>query len=916
MLNREEIEKWFHCLKLSEKTIGVIEEIRSSEPLRKVSGGPGNVSGEYSSHKMGLTIQFESHTVELAAIELFYEYDSDVLEYWDQAFALTLKFASASGRNGTHKHIPDFFVLRQDSVGFEEWKPEKSLEKLAVKQPNRFSRGEDGCWHSPPAQEQAQKLGFYYRLRTDAEIDWVKYRNIKYLRGYLDKNYIVDAQAKTAVLSVVTSNPGISFSQLRQEVKDVANVDDINALIATKQLYVDFSAAPLKEQQRVHIFRDRSIAQAYAIVVDSRTRSVTESLQVIDVEVGSSLIWDGKGFTLELIGENKIMLRGEEGLICWTHAEFQKLVELGEIKGLQTQETPSISSVGWQFFLQAGPEALAKANERYQAIAPYLRGQLPLPDEKVYSDRTIRDWKAKYNKAQQEHGCGLIGLIDQRKGNPTPIYSDKALEFVDKIIEEQYETAIQKSIWATYQYLKDGWEPGGMIGPVPSHEFFYKRVKLRSGYEQTKKRQGIRAANQKLAPWLIESTTPRHGDRPFEIVHIDHTLLDIEIVCSYTGVNLGRPWITAMIDAYTRRILAVYITFDPPSYRSCMMVLRICVQRFGRFPETVVVDNAKEFKSVYFDTLLARFGATKKHRPKNLPKFSSIIERWFGGTNTQFLYNLRGNTQITKYIRLVNKTNNPKNLAIWTLDEFYDYFAYGYCYGVYDRKQHPALEGLSPQEAFALGLAHSGSRPHQTVKYDEQFRILTLPSTKKGTAKVQPGTGVRINYQDYWSEDDSFLNPEVEGKQVPVRYEPFDYGIAYAFVMKHWVRCLSNYYSKFQGYSERAVMIATTILSRKRQLHGIGTQSSADEIIHLLKNAEEHQELMLQLRRDQAAKDVRDLIEGKSVSPTLPSTSISLLNAGDVPEDDFDEFADDELESSYDIDPNDIKPYDDEELWR
>jgi hypothetical protein len=248
MLNREEIEKWFHCLKLSEKTIGVIEEIRSSEPLRKVRGGPGNVSGEYSSHKMGLTIQFESHTVELAAIELFYEYDSDVLEYWDQAFALTLKFASASGRNGTHKHIPDFFVLRQDSVGFEEWKPEKSLEKLAVKQPNRYSRGEDGCWHSPPAQEQAQKLGFYYRLRSDAEIDWVKYRNIKYLRGYLDKNYIVGAQAKTAVLSVVTSNPGISFSQLRQEVKDVANVDDINALIATKQLYLDFSAAPLKEQ--------------------------------------------------------------------------------------------------------------------------------------------------------------------------------------------------------------------------------------------------------------------------------------------------------------------------------------------------------------------------------------------------------------------------------------------------------------------------------------------------------------------------------------------------------------------------------------------------------------------------------------------------------------------------------------------
>jgi transposase InsO family protein len=916
MLNQQEIEEWFRRLKLSFKAIEVIEKIRSSEPLRKVRGGGRNVSGSYPSQKMGKSIQFESHTVELPGIELFYEYDSDVLEYWDQAFELTLKFANATGRNGVHRHIPDFFVIRQNSVGFEEWKPEKTLEKLIIRQPNRYCRGEDGRWHSPPAQEQAQKLGFYYRLCSDAKINWVKYRNIKYLRGYLDKNYVVSTQAKAAVLSLVASNPGISFSQLCQEVKDVANVDDINALIAGKQLYVDLSAVPLIEQEQVHIFRDQPTAQAYAIVVDSRTRTVADSIQVIDVEVGSTFVWDGKGFVIELIGENKIMLRGEEGLVCWTHNEFHKLVELGEIKQLPTHQTASISPNGWQYFLQANPLALALANERYQAIAPYLRGQLPLQGQELYPERTIRNWKAKYKRAQQEYGCGLIGLIDQRKGNPTPRYTDEALAFVDKIIAEQYETAKQKNVWTTYQYLIEAWKPAGMIEPVPSHTWFYERVEGRSGYEQTKKRQGIRAANQKLGPWLIEPTTPRHGDRPFEIVHIDHTLLDIEIVCSYTGVKLGRPWITAMIDAYSRRLLAVYVTFEPPSYRSCMMVLRIGVKRFGRFPETIVVDNGSEFKSVYFDTLLARFDATKKHRPKDVPQFSSIIERWFGGTNTQFLHNLRGNTQITQYIRLVNKTNNPKNLAIWELDEFYNYFAYGYCYGVYDHKQHRALEGLSPQQAFALGLSHTGSRPHQAIKYDEQFRILTLPTTKKGTAKVQPGMGVRINYQDYWSEDDSFLSPEVEGKEVPVRYEPFDYGIAYAFVLGHWVRCLSRYYAKFQGYSERTVMIATTIISRKRQLHTKGTPFSADEIIHLLKNAEEHEELMLQLRRERAAKDVRDLIEGKLVSPSLPPTSVSLPDTGDVVESFADDLANNEAEAFDDTDLNDIKPYDDEELWK
>ena len=54
------------------------------------------------------------------------------------------------------------------------------------------------------------------------------------------------------------------------------------------------------------------------------------------------------------------------------------------------------------------------------------------------------------------------------------------------------------------------------------------------------------------------------------------------------------------MDAYSRRLLAVYLTFDPPSYRSIMMVLRICVQRFERFPQSIVVDGGREFHSVYY----------------------------------------------------------------------------------------------------------------------------------------------------------------------------------------------------------------------------------------------------------------------------------------------------------------------------
>ncbi|MEH2270696.1 MAG: transposase family protein, partial [Nostoc sp.] len=207
-----------------------------------------------------------------------------------------------------------------------------------------------------------------------------------------------------------------------------------------------------------------------------------------------------------------------------------------------------------------------------------------------------------------------------------------------------------------------------------SNRTFYQRLKKRPTHEQTLKRQGAKAAYAtEPFVWELALNTRPHGNRPLEIVHIDHTELDIELRSQATGRLLGRPWLTLLTDAYSRRILAVYLTFDAPSYRSCMMGLRILVQRQGRFPSTLVVDGGKEFHSIYFDTLLARYHCTKKTRPGGKPRFGSVIERLFGTTNTEFIYNLLGNTQASKQPRQLTKTVDPKQLAVWNLGDLYTY---------------------------------------------------------------------------------------------------------------------------------------------------------------------------------------------------------------------------------------------------
>ena len=152
MLTTSQFQHWCASLHLSQQTCQVLLELRASPPVRRVGSRAGNVSGAYASRKMGCTIQFESHKVELWAIYTM-EHDESVLEYYDQPCQLELHYLSRSGRNKTVSHTPDFLVLRQDGVWLEEWKPEDKLLELTLTQPHRYQRDERGKFRLSPSRK-------------------------------------------------------------------------------------------------------------------------------------------------------------------------------------------------------------------------------------------------------------------------------------------------------------------------------------------------------------------------------------------------------------------------------------------------------------------------------------------------------------------------------------------------------------------------------------------------------------------------------------------------------------------------------------------------------------------------------------------------------------------------------------------
>src|SRR5262245_55854632 len=137
MLHDDRFSLWCQTMAVSPQARVLLQQIRTTGPARAVRSAAGNVSGRYPSRKMGVTIQFESHRNELAAIYEF-EHDAHVLEYYDQPPAIRLAYRSRNGRHLGVWHTPDFFVLREDAAGWEECKTEAHLLVLAEQSPARY----------------------------------------------------------------------------------------------------------------------------------------------------------------------------------------------------------------------------------------------------------------------------------------------------------------------------------------------------------------------------------------------------------------------------------------------------------------------------------------------------------------------------------------------------------------------------------------------------------------------------------------------------------------------------------------------------------------------------------------------------------------------------------------------------------
>lgn len=816
-----------------------VEMIRASEPVRRVGGGTHNVATRFASRKMRCVIQAESHKGELPAI-YSWEHDPDTHEFYDQPSKVKLTYLNAGGKRISYLSTPDFFLIQENWMGWVECKPEEQLKASHESGDQRFIPDGNGGWRCPSGEEFAAQFGLGFKVRSTRETNWMLVRNLEFLSDYLQAKCPQPSQETYCAIAKYFGGDRWLLLHDLLERKGVS-ADTVFSLIAYGFLFVDLEHELLSEPGFTHVCMDSLSAQIYQHQKQDSSKQAIVPLHTIRMASGTAIVWDGSPWRILNVGASDVFLEDENRAITNLRLDvFQTLVATGAIAGIPV-EADQRHDLAVKVMKRAAPVDLESAIQRASHLDAAGVGTVSIPP------RTLRYWRKRAREGEIAFGNRFAGLVPRisARGNRSRKVGAEVVVVMNDVIDADVLAASQPKISICYGTVRNLCTERGL--PPPSEKTFRAEIKRRKEEAVVLARQGRRAVYGITEfQWHIDQSTPRHGERPFEIGHIDHTELDVELVDSRTGANLGRPWLTILLDAFTRLVLAFFITFDPPSYRSCMAVIRNAVRRYGRIPKTILVDQGSDFECLYFEALLARLETHKKSRPAAKGRFGSVIERFFGISNQSFIHNLRGNSQALQKPRSMSPSHDPRALAVWTLPALTDAFE-GFVDTVYACLKHPAL-GMSPKEAMARGLALTGCRDHILISYAEDFNRLCMPTTIAGKALVRPGRGIKIKGIFYWNP--VFREPTVIRTKVHVVYDPFDVSRAYALAEGEWVLCRSEHQALFERRTEREIAAISQEIRALHHLADIRRAINAGDIAAYVSKARESETVLLQQRRD------------------------------------------------------------------
>ena len=247
----------------------------------------------------------------------------------------------------------------------------------------------------------------------------------------------------------------------------------------------------------------------------------------------------------------------------------------------------------------------------------------------------------------------------------------------------------------------------------------------------------------------------RHrAERPNATWQADHTELDILI--TGTGSTPERPWLTTVIDDFSRAICGYMVFTGAPSAMNTALALRQAIWRKNDpawamcgLPDVLHIDHGSDFTSHHLEYTAVALKIRMIFSTIGRPQGRGKIERFFGTLNTELLSTLPG------YLAPRAKKPTP-SLDLTALDHAIAGFI-----TTYNERTHREI-GTSPKTAWIA----DGWLPRMPESLEElDGLLLTVPKHRT----VQRD-GIHFQGHRYLSPT---LAPFV-GRPVTIRYDPRD----------------------------------------------------------------------------------------------------------------------------------------------
>ncbi|MVF14234.1 transposase [Ketobacter sp. MCCC 1A13808] len=280
-----------------------------------------------------------------------------------------------------------------------------------------------------------------------------------------------------------------------------------------------------------------------------------------------------------------------------------------------------------------------------------------LDDDNPPSESSVYRWWRSWRENHYD-----IGVFVNKSPGPKGLRKFKGTVYQElvRVVEEVFLTRQKDSKQATYDALVAQITTLNMARkkplPIPSRASFYRIVNGFDKYEIMAAREGKRAADKTYRATGL-------GAQPnniLERVEVDHTPLDVHLLNPETGKADGRPYLTLLLDRYSRMPLGFEIGFEPPSEISVMRALRNAILpktyieksfpdfkhkwiAFGK-PIMLICDNGLEFHSHQLRRMCGELDIDLQFCPKKRPEYKGSVERILGTLNRAVCHRLPGTT--------------------------------------------------------------------------------------------------------------------------------------------------------------------------------------------------------------------------------------------------------------------------------